>query len=129
MTGALAGLAALTCPARVTVVTDSEYLHKGMTTWITKWSAMGFKKKKGELLNPGLWRELAEVALKHDTSWAWTRGHSGVQLNERCDSLATKMLDSSHQDERTPSHSRRSERSGSLPGVSATRTAPIWLPA
>ena len=129
LTGALAGLDALTCPAKVTIVTDSEYLLKGMTNWITKWSANGFTKKKGQLLNPGLWRSLAEAALQHQTSWAWTRGHSGVLLNERCDSLATEMLDANHGEERIPSHKRRSERSSSLPEVPATKTAGIWLPA
>ena len=49
MTAALAGLDALTCPAKVTIVTDSEYLYKGMTEWITRWSANGFKKKKGDI--------------------------------------------------------------------------------
>ena len=129
MTAALAGLDALTWPARVTIVTDSEYLYKGMTSWVTKWSSKGFKKKKGELLNPELWRSLGEAALEHETSWAWTRGHAGVLLNERCDSLATEMLDCSHGDERVPSHRARSERSPSLPEVPALKTAGIWLPA
>ena len=129
MTAALAGLDALTCPARVTIVTDSEYLHKGMTSWITKWSANGFKKKKGELLNPDIWRSLAVAALEHETSWAWTRGHSGVALNERCDSLATEMLDCEHKSERSPSHQARSERPPFLPEIVASKTADIWLPA
>ena len=76
MTAALAGLNALTGPTKVTVVTDSEYVFNGMTNWITKWSGLGFSKKKGTLLNPGLWRSLAEASLAHQTSWAWTRGHS-----------------------------------------------------
>lgn len=129
MTAALAGIDALTMPARVTIVTDSEYLYNGMTTWITKWSRNGFKKKKGELLNPELWRSLSKAALEHETSWAWTRGHSGVELNERCDSLASEMLDRDHGDERIPLHKDRTKRSAELPGVPSRRTAGIWLPA
>ncbi len=46
MTAALAGLNTLTGPTKVTVVTDSEYVFNGMTNWITKWSGLGFAKKK-----------------------------------------------------------------------------------
>ncbi len=46
MTAVLAGLNALTGPTKVTVVTDSEYVFNGMTNWITKWSGLGFSKKK-----------------------------------------------------------------------------------
>ena len=129
MTAAMAGLNALTGPTKVTVVTDSEYVFNGMTNWITKWSGLGFSKKKGTLLNPGLWRALAEASLAHQTSWAWTRGHSGVQLNERCDVLASTMIDARHSDPVTPSHKARTARAASLPSIAATKTAGIWLPA
>ena len=129
MTAALAGLNALTIPSRVLIVTDSEYLFNGMTDWITRWSRLGFRKKKGTLLNPGLWRTLAEAALAHDTSWAWTRGHSGATLNERCDVLAAEMIDASHGDELAPTHSSRCERAGAMPDIEGARTAEIWLPA
>lgn len=129
MTAALAGLDALTRPTRVTIVTDSEYLYNGMTDWITKWSAKCFTKKKGELLNPGLWKTLAEAALGHETCWAWTRGHSGVVLNERCDVLAAEMMESEHGEERIPRHKVRSKINRVLPDVPGRRTAGIWLPA
>ena len=129
MTAALAGLNALTGPTRVTIVTDSEYVFNGMTNWITKWSNQGFTKKKGTLLNPGLWRALAEASLSHETQWAWTRGHTGVVLNERCDELASTMIDATHSDPIAPTHEARSSKSSGLPAIDGTGTAGIWLPA
>lgn len=128
MTAALAGLNTLTGPTKVTIVTDSEYVFNGMTNWITKWSGLGFTKKKGTLLNPGLWRALAEASLAHQASWAWTRGHSGVQLNERCDVLASVMIDARHSDPVAPTHKARTARDAGLPAIAATETAEIWLP-
>jgi len=128
MTAALAGLKALSGPSRVTIVTDSEYLFKGMTDWITKWSKLGFSKKKGTLLNPGLWRTLAEATIEHQAAWAWTRGHSGVTLNERCDVLASSMIDFTHPDPIAPTHKARSGRDAGIPRIDGTDTAGIWLP-
>ena len=64
MMAALQGLKTLGAPCRVTVVTDSQYLHNGMTDWITGWSKKGWRRgKKATLRNPDLWQALARVGL------------------------------------------------------------------
>ena len=128
MSAALQGLKKLTKPCRVTVVTDSQYLHKGMTEWITGWSKKGWRRsKKSALLNPDLWEALARVALEHETYWSWTRGHVGQPENERCDALATVMTSTWHKDDESITHEERRARNQPLPQLDRQPTAPIWL--
>jgi len=75
----------------VRVVTDSQYLSKGMTTWIRDWKAKGWRGSSGKAVkNADLWRELDELSALHDVSWEWVRGHSGNELNERVHALAMR---------------------------------------
>ncbi len=127
ITAALEGLRTLVRPSRVTVITDSQYLANGMTDWITAWSKAHWRRK-GELIpNHELWEALARAALAHETSWAWTRGHSGQPENERCDRLAAAMVAEASAGADAPSHRLRTERFGRLPHVAANDTATIWL--
>ena len=90
MTAALEGLRALPDGARACVVTDSRYLHDGMTSWIHGWKRKGWKTAGGEpVKNREVWLALeAEVARHLTVRWHWVRGHVGTQLNERADELA-----------------------------------------
>src|SRR5436305_2505260 len=62
LTGVIEGLASLKRPCRVEVVTDSQYVAKGLAEWMPKWKAQGWKRKEGRQLKPGqnedLWRRL-----------------------------------------------------------------------
>lgn len=85
LTAALMGLRALKRPTTITVYTDSEYLANAFRQdWFSKWDKKGWSKIK----NSDLWRELRAVASKHTVTFKWVRGHSGNELNERCDALA-----------------------------------------
>lgn len=91
MTGAVAGLRlALSLGAtEVNVVSDSEYLVKGMTSWVRGWLRNGWKTRAGDpVKNRALWEELHALSQGCTVSWSWTRGHSGHPENERCDQLA-----------------------------------------
>lgn len=89
MMAVIEGLKALTRPCRVAVYTDSTYVQKGMTEWLAGWKAKDFKVKGGGYrVNHELWRELDEMARKHDVSWHWVKGHAGHPENERADELA-----------------------------------------
>lgn len=71
-----------------TVVTDSEYLRKGITGWIRAWKRNGWRTADGQpVKNQDLWRELDALNGPHVT-WEWVRGHRGVRLNERCNQIA-----------------------------------------
>ena len=91
MTAALEGLrqAVSMGASEVTVVSDSEYLVKGMTGWIRGWLRNGWKTAAGQpVKNRALWEEMNELARGRTVTWSWTRGHAGHAENERCDALA-----------------------------------------
>jgi ribonuclease HI len=89
----IAALALLAEPASVRVVTDSQYVAKGMTSWIHGWKRKGWRNSSGEpVKNRDLWEELERLARPHRVSWQWIRGHSGHPENERADALARKAI-------------------------------------
>jgi ribonuclease HI len=89
LTAAIRALEALKVRCRVRLLTDSQYLRRGVTEWLPGWVARGFRRKEGALQNEDLWRRLAELTTAHDVRWDWVRGHSGNRHNERADRLAT----------------------------------------
>ena len=83
------GLEAIKNRSKVAVVTDSQYLVKGMTEWIDNWIAKRWRTaNKKPVKNVDLWQRLLELAGKHQVSWQWIEGHTGHPENERCDKLA-----------------------------------------
>jgi ribonuclease HI len=87
-TKALQLLAAKGNRLRVLVVSDSEYLVKGMREWLPGWAARRWTRKAGPIGNLALWQELAEAARLHDVQWTWVRGHAKHPKNEYADSLS-----------------------------------------
>jgi ribonuclease HI len=91
LTAAIEGLRALNKTCEVEVVTDSEYVKNGITTWIHGWKRNGWKTAaKKPVVNQDLWAELDELASQHKIRWTWTKGHAGHDDNNRCDELATR---------------------------------------
>jgi ribonuclease HI len=86
------GLESLTRPAAVELVTDSTYVGKGLTEWMPKWKANGWRRRENgrwaEVKNEDLWRRLDELLARHRLCFTHIRGHSGHVENERCDALA-----------------------------------------
>ena len=94
LTGALAGLRALQRPMAVRLHTDSVYVLKGMTEWISGWEKRGWRTAaKKPVLNVDLWRALVAVAEPHRIEWVWVKGHSGDPGNELADALANRGVD------------------------------------
>lgn len=74
---------------RVDLYTDSEYLRRGMTEWLPRWKANGWRTAdRKPVKNADLWRELDRWTRVHDIHWHWLRAHAGHPENERCDALA-----------------------------------------
>ena len=95
MSGAIVALEALNRPCEVVVTTDSQYLAKGMTEWLSGWVRKGWvNSKKEPVLNRDLWERLLELSKVHRIRWVWVRGHNGHVENERCDELARAAIDS-----------------------------------
>ncbi len=91
LTAAIQGLAALKEPCDVEVVTDSQYVKNGITTWIHGWKRNGWmSSSKKPVVNQDLWIELDGLAKQHKTRWTWTKGHANHNDNNRCDELATR---------------------------------------
>jgi ribonuclease HI len=93
MTAVIEALRQLTRPCRVSIMTDSQYVVKGMTEWIKGWQRKGWQNSKKEaVLNRDLWETLLEESQLHTIEWIWVRGHAGHPENERCDQLARDAL-------------------------------------
>ena len=91
ITAAIEGLKVLREPCEVEVVTDSEYLKNGITTWIKGWKRNGWKTAaKKPVVNQDLWMILDDLAAQHELKWTWTKGHADHEDNNRCDELATQ---------------------------------------
>jgi len=89
MMAVIAGLEALTQPCEVKVVTDSQYVMKGMQEWLPGWKKRGWKTaSKQPVKNVDLWQRMEKAAAQHTLEWEWVRGHQGHAENERADSLA-----------------------------------------
>lgn len=76
----------------VVLLSDSQYVVNGISDWIYGWIKRQWRTAKGEpVANKELWLELhAEVQKFADLRFQWVKGHSGVELNEFVDSLATR---------------------------------------
>ena len=75
---------------RVLMVSDSQYLVKGMREWVPGWVGRGWRRKEGPIENLELWQELLAASRRHDAQWTWVRGHRGHAKNEYANDLAVK---------------------------------------
>jgi ribonuclease HI len=88
------GLASLKRPCKVKLVTDSQYVAKGIAEWMPKWKSQGWKRKeKGQLkpvMNSDLWQRLDELinTAGHRVDVTHVLGHRGHPENEACDRMA-----------------------------------------
>ena len=72
----------------VAIVTDSQYVRRGVLEWVKGWQRNGWRTSTGKPVeNQDLWRELVGLA-RERVEWRWTRGHAGTPGNERCDEIA-----------------------------------------
>ena len=93
LTAAIMALEALKRPSAVDIHTDSQYLQKGITTWITGWKRNGWKTADRQpVKNADLWQRLETAAAAHKVRWHWVRGHAGHDLNERADELVGEAI-------------------------------------
>ena len=91
LTAAIEGLKALKEPCEVEIVTDSEYLKNGITTWIHNWKRRNWMTTdRKPVVNRDLWTELEEEVERHKVTWVWTKGHASHADNNRADDLATR---------------------------------------
>jgi ribonuclease HI len=87
---ALELLAAKGARLRVLVVSDSQYLVRGVREWMGGWEARGWTRKGGPIENLDLWKRLRAALAKHEVEWTWLRGHARHPKNEYADRLAVR---------------------------------------
>jgi ribonuclease HI len=92
LTAVVRGLETLKLRSQVELFTDSVYVGKGISEWLPKWKANGWRRKERNKLvpvaNEELWRELDLLLAKHVVQYTRVAGHSGHEENERVDQLA-----------------------------------------
>jgi len=92
LTGAIEGLASLKRSCKVELVTDSQYVAKGISEWMPKWKAQGWQRKENgrfkPVMNVDLWQRLDELLAQHKVRVTHVLGHNGHPENEACDRMA-----------------------------------------
>ena len=80
-------------PCSIKIVTDSNYVVKGMSEWMPGWIKRNWQTaQKKPVLNRDLWEELSKLSQLHKIEWEWVKGHYGHPENERCDQLARDAI-------------------------------------
>jgi ribonuclease HI len=86
------GLASLKRPCTVEIVTDSQYVSKGISEWMPKWKSNGWRRKEGSsfkpVMNADLWQRLDALLPAHKVRVTHVLGHRGHPENEACDRMA-----------------------------------------
>lgn len=93
ITAAIEGLRATPPGAVVKIVSDSQYVLKGISEWRKSWERRGWQNSKGEpVAKASLWKQLFDLVDARKVVVQWVRGHNGHPENERADALAGKAL-------------------------------------
>ncbi len=78
---------------KVKVVTDSEYVAKGVKEWMRGWIRNGWKTAaRKPVKNQELWQEINRLMALRPLEMQWVKGHAGHAENERCDELAREAI-------------------------------------
>ena len=90
LTAILEALKALKVECEVELYSDSAYSVNAFNQgWIYNWIKKGWKTADGAgVKNKEIWQEIYELTKKHKVTFNKVKGHSDVELNNRCDELA-----------------------------------------
>jgi len=89
----ISAVEALKRPCHVTIHTDSVYVMKGITEWLSQWKRRNWRTAGRQAVkNVELWQRLEQALSVHEVKWRWVKGHSGVPENERADELARMAI-------------------------------------
>ncbi len=80
-------------PHQAAVLTDSQYVQKGITEWIRNWKRNAWRTAdKKPVKNQDLWMELDSLASEFPLKWEWVKGHAGNEYNEMCDAMTQEAI-------------------------------------
>jgi ribonuclease HI len=108
--GVIEGLASLKRPCEVELVTDSQYVAKGISEWLPNWKRQGWQRKeKGQLkpvANVDLWQKVDSLISVHKVRVTHVLGHRGHPENEACDRMAVDAYKKLVEEQKVQSQSR-----------------------
>lgn len=94
LSAAIEALSRIPEGAQVELVSDSQYVLKGLTEWRAGWERKNWMNSAGQpVANQSYWKKLFALADKRKVKTKWVRGHTGHPMNELCDQLATKAIE------------------------------------
>jgi len=83
----------------VQINTDAEYVFNGMTGWLDKWIAKGWKTAGNKpVQNKELWEELSRLCNNIEVDWVWVKAHADNKFNNLADKLAREATANAKQE-------------------------------
>ena len=95
LTAILEALKALKTECEVELYSDSAYSVNAFNQgWIFNWIKKGWKTADGkDVKNKEIWQEIYSLTKMHKVNFNKVKGHSDVELNNRCDELARAEIE------------------------------------
>lgn len=94
LTAPIKALQSLSSKSEIKIVTDSQYVKNGITSWIFNWQKNNWRTAgRTAVKNKELWQELLAETKNHDVQWEWVKAHNNHPKNERADQLAKMGVD------------------------------------
>jgi ribonuclease HI len=79
----------------INLLTDSNYVKNGITSWIKNWKINNWKNSsKQRVKNKDLWERLDELNSIKSVNWQWVKAHSTNNYNNQVDLLARQSAES-----------------------------------
>jgi ribonuclease HI len=79
----------------INLLTDSNYVKNGITSWIKNWKINNWKNSsKQPVKNKDLWERLDELNSTKSVNWQWVKAHSTNNYNNQVDLLARQSAES-----------------------------------
>ena len=75
---------------QIEVISDSEYIVKGINDWSENWIRKGWKCTTGRVKNIPQWVEVLGLVKLTEAKVSWVRGHDGDENNEMADRLCVQ---------------------------------------
>ena len=86
---AIKGVEILDNQDKIRIVTDSQYVRKGLTEWIVNWKLNNWRTVNGDQVkNIDYWKKFDQLTEGKYIEFAWVEAHSNHFENELCDLLA-----------------------------------------
>jgi ribonuclease HI len=93
LTAVIRGFERIDQPAAVRLVSDSEYVIKGLREWLDGWKSRGWRTAaKKPVKNVDLWQQLDRFRSIHAIAPEWIRGHAEHPENTKCDEMAVAAI-------------------------------------